>query len=64
VVAPDDFDAGPSGLWKVVQKEEDEKGKQTWKCEFPCGPAGRIINGAGGCSSDRMKEAKLRALMN
>jgi hypothetical protein len=26
--------------------------------------AGRIINGAGGCSSDRMKEAKLRALMN
>ena len=26
--------------------------------------AGRIINGAGGCSSGRMKEAKLRALMN
>lgn len=34
VVAPDDFDAGPSGLWKVVQKLVDEKGKQTWKCVF------------------------------
>jgi hypothetical protein len=34
VVAPDDFDAGPSGLWKVVWKLEDEKGKQTWRCVF------------------------------
>ena len=34
VVAPEGFEAGPSGLWKVAQKLEDEKGKQTWKCVF------------------------------
>ena len=34
MVAPEGFEAGPSCLWKMAQKLEDEKGKQTWKCPF------------------------------